>query len=72
MRDTQLFDAYGDVKLGWIKDIASAELVVAIIHQTSDDSALHVLKVVHVTSIQRVLYFNGYWYRRLASFSKRE
>lgn len=45
MRDPVLFDAYGDVKLGWLKDIKSAELVVAIIQQTVEDPSLLVLKV---------------------------
>jgi hypothetical protein len=45
MRDPQLFDAYGDVKLGWLRNIQSAELVVAIVQQTGDDPSLLVLKV---------------------------
>ncbi|CAM9112164.1 unnamed protein product, partial [Ectocarpus fasciculatus] len=45
MRDPQLFDAYGDVKLGWLKDIKSAELVVAVVQQTVEDPSLLILKV---------------------------
>ena len=45
MRDPQLYDAYGDVKLGWLRNIRSAELVVAVVQQTGDDPSLLVLKV---------------------------
>ena len=45
MRDPLLTDAYGETKLGWIRDLTSSECVIAIINQATHNSSVLVLNV---------------------------